>query len=115
MSTAVPRTSSAGQSSGTVRAMEVAKQQLRMQQAQQLRIPYAGVLQALLDFQLNGHLQYLAPFVASFRGLDPRNSGVIDEASFRVLAAELVPGIDDELMLAMLERVDPHSHHRITF
>lgn len=113
--TVLCRTSLALPPGGSIRAMEVAKQQLRMQHAQQLRIPYASVLQTLLDFQLNGHLQYLAPFVASFRGFDPRNSGVIDEATFRALAAELVPGVDDERMLAMLERVDPHSHQRITF
>eukprot|EP00900_Chrysochromulina_parva_P002878 jgi/Chrpa1/12591/Chrysochromulina_OHIO_Genome00019706-RA len=69
----------------------------------------------LLEFQLAGHLTYLAPFVALFRGLDLQARGVLDDRGFRALVANIDPRLDDATIGAMLEQVDPHSHQRISF
>jgi hypothetical protein len=79
------------------------------------RLPYAAFLQELLEFQLAGHLTYLAPFVALFRGLDLQARGVLDDRGFRALVANIDPRLDDATIGAMLEQVDPHSHQRISF
>lgn len=79
------------------------------------RLPYAAFLQELLEFQLAGHLTYLAPFVAHFRGLDLQARGMLDDRGFRALVANIDPQLDDATIGAMLEQVDPHSHQRITF
>mgnify|MGYP003331921248 CR=1 FL=1 len=112
---AASRISAARHGGASARTLAAAEQQLLLQQAQQHRIPPAALLQALLEFQLSGHLADLAPFVAKFRQHDVAGRGLLDEAGFRALLAELGPIPEEQTICAMLERVDPHLHQRITF
>ena len=100
----VSRTASRGRSRGEAYAA-----------AQASRIPYHAFVQVLLDFQLSGHLQYLAPFVMLFRELDLKQRGVLDEPGFRQLVARLESDRTEGDLTCMLEAVDPHNHQRITF
>ena len=56
-------------------------------------LPYSSFVKALLDFQLAGHQQFLAPFLRLFRQVaaDGGRSGVIDEAGFAALVRALDP------------------------
>ena len=47
--------------------------------------------QVLLDFQLAGHKQFLAPFVSLFRLLDREGTGVLSESEFRRLVSSVAP------------------------
>jgi hypothetical protein len=79
------------------------------------RLPYAGFLQVLLEFQLAGHVHYLSGFVHLFRQLDGKGRGAIHESEFRQLALAIDPSKSDGQIEALLEKVDPHNHQRISF
>jgi len=105
-------------------------------------LPYSSFVKALLDFQLAGHQQFLAPFLRLFRQVaaDGGRSGVIDEAGFAALVRALDPAkppAEVDRLLAQVtaaaqlsaqfgaqfsdapppspRQVDPHDHKQMTF
>ena len=70
---------------------------------------------AFLEFQLAGHVHYLSGFVHLFRQLDVNTRGAIHESEFRQLALAIDPSKSDAQIEALLEKVDPHNHQRISF
>ena len=104
-------------------------------------LPYSSFVKALLDFQLAGHQQFLAPFLRLFRQVaaDGGRSGVIDEAGFAALVRALDPAkppAEVDRLLAQVTaaaqlarnsarnsltrrrlplQVDPHDHKQMTF
>ena len=79
------------------------------------RLPYALLIQQLLEFQLTGHLHYLGAFAHLFHALDPKGKGTIDESEFRQLVSAIDPKRPEEVVASLLEQVDPHNLQRISF
>jgi hypothetical protein len=79
------------------------------------RIAYRDFLKVLLDFQLKGHEQFLAPYLRLFRSVDTDNNGVISEFEFRHLVASMELQFSEDEVLRMLQLVDPFNNQLITF
>jgi hypothetical protein len=76
------------------------------------KLAYAEVLKVLLDFQLEGHVKFLSPFADRFKAVDTDKDGIISEAEFKALLAEM--GLVEESE-RLLELVDPFETSLITF
>lgn len=59
--------------------------------------------------------RYLARFVLLYREVDVAAKGYLDESAFRALVSRVDPTKDERMILGILERVDPHTHQRISF
>ena len=76
------------------------------------RLSYLEVLTALLDFQLQGHERFLAPFLARFRKVDEDGDGILTGAQFRRLLGEI--GLGDQAD-SLVEQADPIDSNNITY
>jgi len=80
-----------------------------------LALSFHSFMQVLLNFQLDGHLLFLRPFVSSFRALDEQHSGLLSADGFRELAFAVAPHLSPDEVAQLVSAVDPQKHQRITF
>ena len=77
-----------------------------------IRLTYLEVVKTLLDFQLEGHERFLAPFLARFRKVDENGDGILTGAQFRRLLGEMGLG---EQADSLVEQADPIDSNNITY
>lgn len=76
---------------------------------------YDDFLKILLDFQLKQHERFLSKFRQAFRAIDTEGKGLLTAVEFRRLAVELAPTKPADDVEALVTRVDPHRHDKISF
>lgn len=69
----------------------------------------------LLDFQLDGHVRFLEPYVKIFRRHDKDQNGIVNRFEFASIVRELDPSKSEEAVRFMAEQIDPHGSQLITF
>lgn len=79
------------------------------------RIAYKDFLKVLLDYQLKGHEQFLAPYLRLFSNIDSDSNGIISEFEFRNLVASMQLKFSEDDVQRMLQLVDPFNNQLITF
>jgi hypothetical protein len=66
-------------------------------------------LKVLLDFQLKGHENFLAPFSLVFRNVDRDDYGVLSETEFRKMVSLMEAGLHEDDVGRVLQIVDPFN------
>ncbi|XQJ27700.1 Leucine rich repeat/Leucine Rich Repeat/Leucine Rich repeats (2 copies), putative [Leishmania guyanensis] len=69
----------------------------------------------LLDFQLDGHVRFLEPYVEIFRRHDRDQNGIVNGFEFASIVRELDSSKSEEAVKSMVREIDPHGSQLITF
>ncbi|KAL0212051.1 hypothetical protein RCL1_005677 [Eukaryota sp. TZLM3-RCL] len=79
------------------------------------RISFQKLIKVLLDFQLEGHVKFLSPFVKLFRKVDSDLDGALIESEL----AELMKLLDENRtqleITSAINQIDPNGCGRLTF
>ena len=70
------------------------------------------MLKTLLDFQLEGHERFLAPFLSRFRAGDVDSDGILTSAQLRSLLIDLDMAHEAD---RLIDLADPFESNNITF
>lgn len=79
------------------------------------QILYREFLHLLLDFQLEGHERFLAPYAAVFREYDSDGNGIVNTEEFKMIAHALDNGKSEGEIDTMASLIDPFGSQLITF